>query len=261
MDFQNRVVVVTGGANGIGRATVESFLSADAAVAFVDTDKQAGEKIVSRFEAHDVYFHHGDIAEEAALYAFAEAVKHRFGKVDYLINNACISKKGILSECSYEDFNYVLSLGVTAPYLLTSLLLPVFTADASVVNIASSRGFMSQKDTESYSAAKGGILSLTHALSISLAGKVRVNSISPGWIDTGSFHEVEDYQPDYEAADLLQHPVGRVGVPDDIVQTIRFLCSGGAGFITGQNFTVDGGMSKLMVYHNDHGWTYTPESK
>lgn len=261
MDFQNRVVVVTGGANGIGRATVESFLAAGAAVAFVDTDKEAGQKIVSRFATNDVYFHHGDIAEEAALHAFAEAVKQRFGKVDCLVNNACISKKGILSACSFQDFNYVLALGVTAPYLLTSLFLPVFTAGASVVNIASSRGFMSQKDTESYSAAKGGILALTHALSISLAGKARVNSISPGWIDTGSFHKEEDYQPDYEAADLLQHPVGRVGVPDDIVQMIRFLCSDAAGFITGQNFTVDGGMSKLMIYHNDHGWTYNPEAE
>ena len=261
MEFQNRVVVVTGGANGIGRATVESFLAAGAAVAFVDTDKEAGEKLASRFEANAVYFHHGDIAEEAALHAFAEAVKQRFGKVDYLVNNACISKKGILSECSHQDFNYVLALGVTAPYLLTRLLLPLFSADASVVNIASSRGFMSQKDTESYSAAKGGILALTHALSISLAGKARVNSVSPGWIDTGSFHKEEDYQPEYEAADRLQHPVGRVGVPDDIVQTIRFLCSAGAGFITGQNFTVDGGMSKLMIYHNDNGWTYNPESK
>ena len=137
MDFQNRVVVVTGGANGIGRATVESFLAAGAAVAFVDTDKEAGQKIVSRFATNDVYFHHGDIAEEAALHAFAEAVKQRFGKVDYLVNNACISKKGILSACSFQDFNYVLALGVTAPYLLTSLFLPVFTADASVVCFAS----------------------------------------------------------------------------------------------------------------------------
>ena len=104
MDFQNRVVVVTGGANGIGRATVESFLAAGAAVAFVDTDKEAGQKIVSRFATNDVYFHHGDIAEEAALHAFAEAVKQRFGKVDYLVNNACISKKGILSACSFQDF-------------------------------------------------------------------------------------------------------------------------------------------------------------
>lgn len=261
MDFQNRVVVVTGGAKGIGRATVESFLNAGAAVAFVDTDKEAGDKIVSHCEAGDVYFHHGDIAMEDVLHAFAEAVKQRFGRVDYLVNNACVSKKGILSQCSYQDFNYVMALGVTAPYLLTSLFLPVFTADASVVNIASSRGFMSQKDTESYSAAKGGILSLTHALSISLAGKARINSISPGWIDTGSFHNEEDYHPQYEAADLLQHPVRRVGVPDDIVQTIHFLCSDAAGFITGQNFTVDGGMSKLMIYHNDHGWTYNPEAE
>jgi len=261
MDFQNRVVVVTGGANGIGRAAVESFLTAGAAVAFVDTDKEAGEKLVSRFEANAVHFHPEDIAEEAVLHAFADAVKQRFGKVDYLVNNACISKKGILSDCSYQDFNYVLALGVTAPYLLTSLLVPVFSADASVVNIASSRGFMSQPDTESYSAAKGGILALTHALSVSLAVKARVNSISPGWIDTGSFHKEENYRPDYEAADLLQHPVGRVGVPDDIVQMIRFLCSSAAGFITGQNFTIDGGMSKQMIYHNDHGWTYKPESE
>jgi NAD(P)-dependent dehydrogenase (short-subunit alcohol dehydrogenase family) len=199
----------------------------------------------------------GDVSDEAVLREFAEQVKKRFCGVDYLINNACVSKKGILSGCSYADFNYVLRTGVTAPYMLCMLLLNSFTAGASIVNIASTRAFMSQADTESYSAAKGGIFALTHALSVSLSGKVRVNSLSPGWIDTSAYHAETAKKAVLSKTDHTQHPAGRVGVPLDIAKMAMFLCSSAAEFITGQNFTVDGGMTKRMIYHNDEGWVWT----
>ncbi len=254
MDFNNKVVVITGGANGIGRCLVEEFLKVGAYVAFIDIDTESATKLVSTYNSEKLLFVQGDIANEEAIVKFVKEVVGRFGQADYLINNACISKNGILSKCSFDDFNYVLSIGVSAPYMLTMLLLEHFNPNAAIVNIASSRAFMSQKDTESYSAAKGGISALTHSLSISLAGKVRVNSINPGWIDTGAFGELS-------SEDILQHPVKRVGQPLDIAKLVFFLCGEGSGFITGENFTVDGGMSKQMIYHGEHGWTYTPSEE
>lgn len=252
MNFTDKVCIVTGGANGIGRTIVDEFLNAGAKVAFIDIDAQAAERLVAKHSSDDkVLFFHGDIANEDVIVKFVEKVVGRFQHVDYLINNACISRKGILSGCSYDDFNYILRIGVSAPYLLTKLLLDHFSCGAAVVNIASSRAFMSQKDTESYSAAKGGISALTHALSISLAGKVRVNAISPGWIDTGAFGELTK-------EDSMQHPVKRVGHPLDIAKMVLFLCSEDSGFITGENITIDGGMSKQMIYHGEYGWTYIP---
>lgn len=151
-----------------------------------------------------------------------------------------------LDECTYDEFQYALSVGVTAPFYLTKLFLPYFREGASVINISSSRDRMSQPQTESYTAAKGGIAALTHALAVSLAGKVRVNSISPGWIDTTGTV--------YEGADAVQQPVGRVGNPLDIANMVMFLCTEKAGFITGENICIDGGMTKQMIYHGDHGW-------
>lgn len=154
--------------------------------------------------------------------------------------------KGI-EECSYEEFERALAVGVTAPFYLTKLLLPIFTAGGAVVNISSSRDGMSQAQTESYTAAKGGIAALTHAMAVSLAGRIRVNSISPGWIDTEGIQ--------YEGADALQHPSGRVGNPLDIAHMVLFLCSDKAGFITGENIRIDGGMSRRMIYHGEEGWS------
>ena len=179
------------------------------------------------------------------LRAFAEKVIAECGHVDYLINNAPPPSVGIDS-CSYEEFNRALRIGVTAPFYLTQLFLPHFAPGAAVVNISSSRDRMSQPNTESYTAAKGGIAALTHALAVSLAGKVRVNSISPGWIDTA--YTV------YEGPDATQQPAGRVGHPLDIAHMALFLCSGKAGFITGENICIDGGMTRQMIYHNDFGW-------
>ena len=168
-----------------------------------------------------------------------------YGRVDFLVNNALPLFKDI-DQCSYEEFEYAQKVGVTAPFYLTKLFLPHFAPGASIVNISSSRDRMSQPQSESYTAAKGGIAALTHALAVSLRGRVRVNSISPGWIDT-------DYQI-YEGPDAAQQPAGRVGNPLDIANMVLYLCSDKAGFITGENICIDGGMTRQMIYHNDFGW-------
>lgn len=233
--FRDKVVVITGGAGGIGKCIREEFEKAGAKVCIIDV-------------SDNPYFV-GDIGEETTLRCFAEKVITEYGRVDCLINNAPPLFKGI-GECSYEEFNYALRVGVSAAFLLTQLFMPYFVRGASIINISSSRDRMSQPQSESYAAAKGGISALTHALAVSLGGKVRVNSISPGWIDT-------DYTF-YEGPDAVQQPVGRVGDPLDIANMVLFLCSEKAGFITGENICIDGGQSRLMIYHNDHGWTYHP---
>ncbi|MDR2911177.1 MAG: SDR family oxidoreductase [Bacteroidales bacterium] len=233
--FQGKVAVVTGGAQGIGKTVAEEFKKNGAAVCVID--KKPND------------FFSGDIADEETLVAFSQKVVASYGRVDFLVNNALPISKGIDS-CSWNDFNYALSVGVSAPFYLTKLFLPYFAEGASIVNISSSRDRMSQPNTESYTAAKGGIAALTHALAVSLAGKVRVNSVSPGWIDT-SFKQ-------YSGADSEQHPVRRVGNPLDIAHTVLFLCSGKAGFITGENICVDGGMTKQMIYSGDYNWTLNP---
>ena len=154
--------------------------------------------------------------------------------------------KGI-DECSYEDFEYALKVGVTAPFYLVKLFSGNLASGASIVNISSSRDRMSQPQTESYTAAKGGIAALTHALAVTLAGRARVNSISPGWIDTA--------YTSYEGPDAYQQPAGRVGNPMDIANMVMYLCSDKAGFITGENICIDGGMTRTMIYHGDNGWT------
>ncbi len=232
-EFCGKTVVVTGAASGIGKCIAEEFQKAGANVAVIDLLQ------------NDFYI--GDLAEKKTLEDFAEKVIHEFGSVDVLINNALPLKKG-LDTCSFEEFNYALRVGVTAPFYLSKLFAPYFSQGASIVNISSSRDRMSQPQTESYTAAKGGISALTHALAVSLSGKVRVNSISPGWIDT-------EYTV-YEGPDASQQPVGRVGNPLDIANAVMFLASEKAGFITGENICIDGGMTKLMIYHDDHGWLY-----
>lgn len=233
---QGKVAVVTGGASGIGKCITEEFRKQGVKVFVID--KAEGDHFV------------GDISRRSVLEDFAETVARECGAIDYLINNALPLMKGI-DECSYEEFQYALSVGVTAPFYLTKLFAPYFREGACIINISSSRDRMSQPQTESYTAAKGGIAALTHALAASFAGKVRVNSISPGWIDTA--YTV------YDGPDALQQPAGRVGNPMDIANMVMFLCSDKAGFITGENICIDGGMTKLMIYHGDHGWTYMPE--
>ena len=230
-NFQNKIAVVTGGARGIGRCIRERFEAAGATVCVIDL-------------LENDYFT-GDLADKNTLEAFAEKVISDYGKVDYLIHNAAPKMCGI-TDGSYEDFEYALKVGVTAPFYLSKLFAPYFSEGASIINISSSRDRMSQPETESYTAAKGGISALTHALAVSLAGKVRVNSISPGWIDT-------QYTV-YQGPDAFQQPAGRVGNPLDIANMVLYLCSDMAGFITGENICIDGGMTRQMIYHGDHGW-------
>ena len=258
--FDGKVCVVTGGALGIGRCIAREFARQGAKAAFIDVDNRSGEENLAYIKKNggDGLFFHGDVGEETVLRSFAEKVIDTYGKIDFLINNACISKNGVLSGCSYDDFNYVLRVGVSAPYMLTQLLMPYFSQGGSIINIASTRALMSQSDTESYSAAKGGIMALTHALAVSLRGKVRVNAISPGWIDTGYYHD-ENYIPEYSSGDIKQHLVERVGEPKDIAKVAMFLCDEENSFITGENITVDGGMTKLMIYNSDEGWEYRAE--
>ena len=230
-EFKDKVVVVTGGAKGIGKCIAEQFAKNGSHVCVID--KVPGNHYV------------GDIADKCVIESFVKYIADNYGRVDYIINNALPIMKGI-DDCSYEDFQYALSVGVAAPFYLVKLLIPYLTQGASIINISSSRDRMSQPQTESYTAAKGGIAALTHALAVSLAGKARVNSISPGWIDT--------QYVEYEGADALQQPVGRVGNPMDIANMVLFLCSEKAGFITGENICIDGGMTKQMIYHADNGW-------
>ena len=233
-EFQDKVIVITGGANGIGKCIAEEFKAQGAHVCIIDCEEGS----------HYV----GDIADKATLEDFAQTVIDQYGRVDVLVNNAPPCFIGI-DECSYEQFQRSIAIGVTAPFYLSKLFAPYFGKGASIINISSSRDRMSQPQTESYTAAKGGIAALTHALAVSFAGKVRVNSISPGWIDTA--YTV------YEGPDAVQQPAGRVGNPLDIANMVLFLASSKAGFVTGENICIDGGQTKLMIYHGDHGWTLT----
>jgi len=233
--FQNKVIVITGGANGIGKCVAEEFEKQGAHVCVIDCAE--GDHYV------------GDIADKAVLEDFARIVLEKYGRVDVLVNNAPPTFLGI-DTCSYEQFQRSLAIGVTAPFYLSKLFAPYFEPGSSIINISSSRDRMSQPQSESYTAAKGGISALTHALAVSFAGKVRVNSISPGWIDTA--------YTEYEGPDAVQQPAGRVGNPLDIANMVLFLASDKAGFITGENICIDGGQTRLMIYHGDHGWSLDP---
>ena len=229
--FKDKVAIVTGGAQGIGKCIADEFKKAGAQVYIIDI--QEGPHYV------------GDISRKEVLEDFAAYVLSRHEKVNFIINNALPIMKGI-NECSYEEFEYALKVGVTAPFFLVKLFSHHLADGASIINLSSSRDRMSMPQTESYTAAKGGIAALTHALAVSLSGKVRVNSISPGWIDTA--------YTAYDGPDAYQHPAGRVGNPMDIANMAIFLCSDKAGFITGENICIDGGMTRQMIYHGDNGW-------
>ena len=238
MDFENKVVIVTSGSSGIGKCVAENFNKEKAKVIIIDKNE---------CETKCDFFYKGDLTEYKVIAEFVKQVKEKYTNVDFIINNAGLSNGGLLT-CDYEDFMYVQKLSLGAPFILTKLLMNNFNSCAAIVNISSTRAFQSQEDWESYAAAKGGIVALTHAMTVTLKGKARVNCISPGWIDT--------INSKFSKEDISQHPANRVGEPNDIANMVLFLCSDKAKFITGENITIDGGMSKLMVYHNDYGWEY-----
>ncbi len=231
---KKQVVVITGGAQGIGKALVQSYTKQKASVCIFD-------------KQNNPYFM-GDLKNKSSIEAFVKKVIDEHGSIDILINNAAPLMKGI-KDCSYEEFQEALSVGVTAAFYLSKLFANHFNEDGSIINISSTREFMSQPQTESYAAAKGGIGSLTHALAISLGPKIRVNSLNLGWINTTN--------QEFNDNDNFQQPVGRIGTVHDVISVVNFLCSKEASFISGESITVDGGMSKLMIYNDDHGWSFT----
>ena len=239
--FKNKVVIITGGASGIGKSIAEQFYNQKAKVVIIDKND---------CNTKCDFFYKGDITKKQVIVDFTKQVIKKYEKVDCIINNAGLSKGGLLS-CSYENFLYVQKLSLAAPFMITKQLINNLNKNAVIINISSTRAFQSQSDWESYSAAKGGIVALTHAMAVTLKGKARVNCISPGWIDT--------LNSQFSQEDKSQHPANIVGEPKDIANMVLFLCSNKAKFITGENINIDGGMSKLMVYHNDYGWIYNGE--
>ena len=235
MNYKDKVIVITGGAGGIGLTLTEEFKKLGAKVCVIDVGPND-------------YFT-GDIGSKEVLEAFAAKVIGDYGRVDLLINNAPPKMVGI-DEAGYEDMVRALQVGVVSAFYLTKLFRPYFSKGASIINMSSTRAHMSQANTETYTVAKGAISALTHALAMSLKGHIRVNAILPGWIDT-KFKI-------YEGPDALQQTAGRVGHPIDIFHLVKYLASEEASFINGQEFVIDGGMTKTMIYHGDEGWEYRP---
>lgn len=245
------VTLVTGGAQGIGKAITKQFLAQGHHVVIADWDAEAGEETRAEFAAlGGIDFVHADVSHEPEVMVLARRIEEQFGRLDNLINNAAVTCTKPLTELTLEDWSWVLSVNLSAPWLLAKHLSPLLArTSGSIINITSTRAHMSEANTEAYSASKGGLLALTHALAISLGPQVRVNSISPGWIEVSEWKKQRNRHPArLSQQDHLQHPAGRVGKPEDVAAMAAYLCSDQARFITGQDFVVDGGMSKKMIY-------------
>lgn len=239
-------VIVTGGGKGIGKQICLDFLAKSYQVCFIDVDKEAGSAFGNTSE--NLYFFHGDIKDKKVLDNFVLFALKKMSRIDILINNACINKGGILNNASYEDFDEVLAVGLKAPYALALLCKQgLIKNKGKIINIASSRAFQSEPNSEAYASAKGGIVALTHSLAISLAPDVLVNCIAPGWIHV-------DEKELISKIDQKSIPAGKVGSPKDISEMVMYLCN--QTFITGETFTIDGGMSKRMIYHNEWNWKF-----
>ena len=226
-----KTIIITGASNGIGRAIAKS-LRKKSHVINIDIVENKMEK---------VDFYKCDLSDKSQLLKTIEKIKTNIDSLDVLINNAAIFSSKILEKQTFEEWENIINTNLTAPYILSKEFASFLkTSKGHIINISSTRALMSEVGTEAYSASKGGISSLTHALSMSLSPEVKVNSITPGWINTN-----EEYIPTKN--DNLQHPSGRVGTPDDVVDVVKFLLKN-KGFITGSDFVVDGGMTKKMIY-------------
>lgn len=249
-----KVAAVTGGAQGIGRAISLAFAQAGYDVAAADIDKEAGLELIRdiRQLGRQGMFLCVDVSAEEEVQRWFRVIAEEFGRVDALINNAGISKGGSMLELPVSDFDRVLAVNLRGPFLCSrqAAALMKRQGGGSIVHIASTRALMSEADTEAYSASKGGLLALTHAMAVSLGSYgIRVNAISPGWIETRDWQKASRRtEPVHSERDRLQHPVGRVGRPEDIAAACLYLCGEKAGFITGQNLVIDGGMTVKMIY-------------
>jgi NAD(P)-dependent dehydrogenase (short-subunit alcohol dehydrogenase family) len=251
MPLRGKVAVITGGGQGIGKAIAKTFMERGCAVVVADNDWEAGKETAEEYgQRGRIEFIPVDVSSEQEVTELVAAVGRRFARIDILVNNAAISANRSLEYLTIEDWNRVIGVNLTGPFLCAKHAAPYLRkVRGSIVNIASTRAFMSEPDTEAYSASKGGIEALTHALAVSLGLEIRVNCISPGWIDTGSWKKRSRREhTELSEADHSQHPAGRVGKPEDIASLAAFLVSEEASFITGANFMVDGGMTRKMIY-------------
>ncbi|MCY0876164.1 MAG: glucose 1-dehydrogenase [Firmicutes bacterium] len=252
-DFSDQVVIVSGGAQGIGKGISSAFASRGAHVVILDIDEEAlaqQQEVLSAAGASALCLR-ADVAEELDVDASVNHILQRFGRIDVLVNNAGIVDTRPMARRPMEAWDRLLAVNLRGPYLLAKYCETALRRSnpGAIVNIASTRALMSEANTEPYAASKGGLIALTHALAVSLGPEVRVNAISPGWIEVADWKKTSKRsQPHHRSTDLLQHPVGRVGTPHDIAAACLFLASRDAGFITGANFVVDGGMTIKMIY-------------
>ncbi|MDX5419217.1 MAG: glucose 1-dehydrogenase [Hymenobacteraceae bacterium] len=255
-DYKDRTVLITGGAQGIGLGMAQAFAGAGANVLITDSDEEAGREAIERLQQQKlrVEFIRCDVSAEHEVAALMEQVGEKYDRLNVLVNNAGISDPfiGGLEQMLMSEFDRVLAVNLRGPVLCTKYALPLLrkAAQPAILNISSTRAFMSEPNTFAYSASKGGLEALTHSMAISFAEeRIRVNAIAPGWIETGEWQkESQQYKPQHSKEDKEQHPVGRVGTPEDIAEAALFLCSEKAGFITGQSLVIDGGMTVKMIY-------------
>jgi NAD(P)-dependent dehydrogenase (short-subunit alcohol dehydrogenase family) len=249
--MENKVAVITGGAQGLGKAIALNLLEQDMAVVIADCDEEAGREMMENSPSFGrLKFIRTDVAEESDVRRLADDSVKAFGGIDLLVNNAAIARGQPLAQLALADWNRVLAVNLTGPFLCAKYMAPFLKERRGVIiNIASTRAFMSEANTEAYSASKGGLVALTHSLAISLGPEIRVNCISPGWIETQAWRKKSARRvPHLSEADHQQHPAGRVGQPEDIASLVSYLASAGGSFITGADFVVDGGMTRKMIY-------------
>jgi NAD(P)-dependent dehydrogenase (short-subunit alcohol dehydrogenase family) len=244
MDRKN--VIVTGGAQGIGKGICKFLIESGYTVTAIDVDAEALNELLDEIKTIEIVC--GDVSDEKDIQRIVSCFEN--SELHGIVNNAAIGMNKKVSDLSREEWDRVLAVNLTGPFLMAKYAYQYLKkTNGAIVNIASTRAFMSEPCTEAYSATKGGIVSLTHALAISFAPEVRVNCISPGWIEVGDYKKKSEVQKVlHTEADKMQHPVGRVGVPNDIAAMVEYLLSDKSSFITGQNFVIDGGMTKKMIY-------------
>jgi len=251
--LKGKVGVVTGGGQGIGKGIAKRLLEEGMSVVIAEVDEEAGLETESQLKhLAPVRFIRTDVRDEESVKNCLAGVVREFGRLDALVSNAGIAHadQAPIEKLRIEDWNRMISTHLTGCFLCAKHASPYLrNVRGSIVNIASTRVFQSEPNTEAYAAAKGGIVALTHALAMSLGPDIRVNCIAPGWVDVRSWKKgIRGSQPDLRPVDHSQHPVGRVGKPEDIAGLAVFLISDDAGFITGQTFVVDGGMTRKMIY-------------
>lgn len=244
-------VIVTGGGQGIGKAIARRLLGRGIDVVIADVDEEAGRETADEYaDFGDIGFVRCDVSDEAQVRHLIDDTVRRHGGLGALVNNAGIPRFRSLEETTLEDWNSVIATNLTGAFLCGKYAAPhLKAARGAIVNIASTRALMSEPGGEAYAASKGGIVALTHALAVSLGPAVRVNCVSPGWIEVADWKKRSARStPRHSEADRAQHPAGRVGIPDDVAALVDYLLSDDAGFIVGANFVVDGGMTRRMIY-------------